>query len=131
MRRFLSLICAASLTGLALAPAVQAGTAKIHRASRHVAVQAAPAKQFRPASPQWKHASCTTQGATEFPAMVFRNTDTVAFPAGSSIIWLNGGKIGEFALTSSLAPGQSVVGPSFEAYSAPGHPHSCKAVGKI
>lgn len=131
MRRVLSFICAASLTGLTLAPAVQAGTAKIHRASRHVAVQAATPDRFRPASPQWKHASCATKGATEFPSMVFRNTDTVAFPAGSTIIWLNGGKIGEFPLTSSLAPGQSVVGPSFEAYSTQGHPHSCKAVGKI
>ncbi|MBW2395251.1 MAG: hypothetical protein JRG95_13355 [Deltaproteobacteria bacterium] len=131
MRRLLSLVCAASLAGLVLAPAAQAGSAKSHRMSRRVAVQVAPTNTFQPASPQWKHASCIAQGATEFPSMVFRNTDTVAFPAGSKIVWLNGGKIGEFSLTSSLAPGQTVVGPSFEAYATSGHPHSCKAVGKI
>lgn len=131
MRRLFSLVCAASLVGLTFSPTAEAGFAKAPRVSQRVAVQVSSAKHFQPASPQWKHASCATQGPSEFPAMLFRNTDTVVFPAGSSIIWTNRGKIGEFPLTASLAPGQSVVGPSFQAYATPGHPHSCAAVGKI
>jgi len=81
--------------------------------------------------PDWRFAECTTGGPSEFPALIFTNTDTVAFPAGSSIIWVLQGEVGEFPLGISLAPGQSITGPSFEAYSSPGTPHSCLAVGKI
>ena len=81
--------------------------------------------------PDWRHTDCGIMGPVEFPHMVFTNTDTVTFPAGSSIIWVMAGKIGEFPLAAPLPPGDSVNGPSFHAWSQPGKPHHCAAVGKL
>lgn len=81
--------------------------------------------------PDWRHTDCSVMGPVEFPHMVFTNTDSVPFPANSSIIWVMAGKVGEFPLSAPLAPGDSVNGPNFEAWSKPGTPHHCTAVGKL
>ncbi len=78
--------------------------------------------------PQWKHASCTTDGPVEFPHFVFKNEDTVVFPAGSTIIYLLKSDLTEFRLTSALSPGATTKGPQISGSMVP---NKCVAVAKI
>ncbi len=85
-------------------------------------------KIFNLGEPQWKHASCTTDGPPEFPHFVFKNEDSVVFPAGSSIIYLLKSDLVEFRLVAALSPGATVKGPQISGSMVP---VKCVAVAKI
>jgi hypothetical protein len=86
-------------------------------------------RRFPKMKTKWVHVSCIQVPPVEFPKPKFTNTDTITMPKFSEILYMTGSKpdIKIKKLTSALAPGQSVYGPSV----VPGKSSKCVAVGRM
>lgn len=82
---------------------------------------------------QWVKLGCLVVPPVEFPKPKITNIDNVTMPVGAEVFYIadKTGAIRKIKLTQPLAPGQSIYGHSFEAYSKQGKPHKCHAVGRM
>jgi len=82
---------------------------------------------------QWVKLGCLVVPPVEFPKPKITNIDNVTMPVGAEVFYIadKTGAIRKFKLTQPLAPGQSIYGHSFEAYSKQGKPHKCHAAGRM